>query len=63
MKQFRNLFKMFYSPSPEYPVEATNTMLADFRLHSNYLFVRFYTNPDKPEKKKISYHENTKKII
>jgi len=43
MKQFRNLFKMFYLPSPEYPVKATNTILADFRLHSNHLFVKFYT--------------------
>jgi len=63
MKQFGNLFKMFCWPSPEHPAEAANSMLADFRLHSKDSFAKFYilySNLDKPEKKKISYHESTK---
>jgi len=42
MKQFGNLFKMFYLPLPEYPVEATITMFVDFRLRSKDSFAKFH---------------------
>jgi len=41
MKQFGNLFKVFYLPSPEYPTEATIMILTDFRLRSKDSFAKF----------------------